>query len=207
MSVIPQLSTSLNRRDEVPNQELAKKIAEENDVKAVQELVEAFQHKDKGIPSDCIKVLYEIAVLNPKMVAKYIPEIIALLDSKNNRLQWGAMTALNLITNENPKAVYAALAKIIDVADHGSVITNDHCVGILIKLCQVKEYYDDAFTLLIERLKICPTNQLPMYAEHTIPIINSHNKELFITTLSSRLHEIEKETKKVRVQKVIKKVS
>lgn len=116
------------------------------------------------------------------------------------------MTALNTITNENPKQIYSALAKIIAVADKGSVITNDHCVGILIKLCAIEEYADDAFSLLNERLMISPTNQLPMYAESALSIIHDKNKTFFINTLTSRLNEIEKESKRKRVEKVLKKL-
>ncbi len=207
MTIIDKLATSLNRRDEIPNQELAKQIAKSNDKKSVKELVDHLSNKNKNIQSDCIKVIYEIGTLKPKLLADFSKELIALLDSKNNRLQWGAMTALNTITNESPKPIYKALGKIIDVADKGSVITNDHCVGILIKLCAIKEYAEDAFALLNERLKISPTNQLPMYAENALSIINDKNKAAFIKTLNSRLPDIEKDTKRIRVEKVLKKLT
>ena len=206
MNVISQLATSLNRRDETPNQQLAKQVAATNDNEAVTELVQNLTNQDKGIQSDCIKVIYEIGTLKPTLIAAYTKELIALLDSKNNRLQWGAMTALDTITSESPAAIYPALAKIISVADQGSVITNDHCVGILIKFCATKKYATDAFTLLIERLKISPANQLPMYAENALPIINEKNKALFIRTLTARLDDFEKETKRKRVEKVLKKL-
>jgi len=207
MSIIDKLATSLNRRDEVPNQELAKQIADTNNINAVKELVENLNNKGKGIQSDCIKTIYEIGAIKPKLIAGFANELITLLDSKNNRLQWGAMTALNCITNENSKAIHSALAKIIAVADKGSVITNDYCVAILIKLCAFKEYADDAFSLLNERLTICPTNQLPMYAENALPIITGKNKATFIKTLTARLSEIEKDTKRLRVEKVTTKAS
>lgn len=206
MTIIDKLATSLNRRDEVPNQELAKQIADGNDKKAVKELIENLHNKNKDIQSDCIKVIYEIGTLKPKLVATFSNELIALLENKNNRLQWGAMTALDAITMENPQPVYKALGKIIAVADKGSVITNDHCVGILIKLCMMKEYARDAFSLLNERLKISPTNQLPMYAENALHAISNENKLAFIKTLTSRLGDIEKDTKRARVEKVIKKL-
>jgi hypothetical protein len=206
MSIIPKLATSLNRRDEGPNQELAKQIIKANDKKAIKELFDNLGNKDKGIQSDCIKVIYEIGEQKPQLIAAFAKELVALLDNKNNRLQWGAMTALHAITGEDPKTIYKALVKIIDVADKGSVITNEHCVGILIKLAAVKEYASDAFALVNERLKICPTNQLPMYAENALPIINEKNKNIFIKTLTARLGEIEKDTKRARVEKVIKKV-
>src|SRR5450755_4174331 len=111
MTIIDKLASSPNRRDEVPNQELAKKIAGANDKKAVKELIGNLNHKNKDIQNDCIKVIYEIGKLKPGLVAAYVSVLIALLDSKNNRLQWGAMTALNAVTNENPTAIYSSLAK------------------------------------------------------------------------------------------------
>ena len=207
MSIIDKLATSLNRRDEVPNQELAKEITGTNDKKAVKELVENLQNKSKDIQHDCIKVIYEIGVLKPQLISDYFKEIMALLDSKNNRMQWGAMTALNSITNESPEIIYNSLGKIIDAADKGSVITNDHCVKILVKLCAINKYAEDAFELLNERLKKSPANQLPMYAENALPIINDKNKASFLKTLRSRFGDFEKETQRKRVEKVIKKLS
>ncbi len=207
MTILNKLASSLGRRDEKPNQELAKLIAAKNDKKAVKELVENLNNKNKEIQSDCIKTIYEIGVLKPVLLADYAKEFVALLDHKNNRLQWGAMTALDYITCENPKVIYGALTKIVAAAEKGSVITKDHYVGILIKLCSVKQYSDDAFALLIEHLKKSLTNQLPMYAENALPIINDKNKVLFIKTLTSRLDDIEKETKRKRVEKVIRKLS
>lgn len=207
MTILNKLASSLGRRDEKPNQELAKLIAAKNDKKAVKELVENLNNKNKEIQSDCIKTIYEIGVLKPVLLADYAKEFVALLDHKNNRLQWGAMTALDYITCENPKVIYGALTKIVAAAEKGSVITKDHYVGILIKLCSVKQYSDDAFALLIEHLKKSLTNQLPMYAENALPIINDKNKVLFIKTLTSRLDNIEKETKRKRVEKVIRKLS
>lgn len=205
MSIIDQLATSLHRRDEVPNQDLAKRIADTNDQKAVKELAALLHHKNKDIQHDAIKVLYEIGVLKPAMIAGYAGEFVALLDHQNNRLQWGGMTALNAITDEEPDMIYKALPKIISAADKGSVITNDHCFAILVKLCSIKKYAKDAFELLNERLMKSPVNQLPMYAENALPIIGDAYRTTFIKTLTSRLGEIEKDSKRLRVEKVIKK--
>lgn len=207
MAVIDQLASALDRRDEVPNQELALVIVDKNNFGAVKELVENLNNKSRDIQNDCIKVLYEIGERKPAMIAAYAKDFVALLEHKNNRLQWGAMTALNTITPENPKVVYAALGKIIAAAENGSVITKDYCVNILIQLCSHKQYAADAFSLFIEQLLVSPTNQLPMYAEKAIPVITDTNKKLFIKTLSSRLDDIEKDTKRKRVEKVIKKFS
>ncbi|WP_315820384.1 hypothetical protein [Paraflavitalea speifideaquila] len=115
------------------------------------------------------------------------------------------MTALHTITLEKPAVVYGALPAILATADKGSVITRDYAVNILLSLCSLKQYADKAFPLFIEQLLESPTNQLPMYAEKALPVINDTNKALFIKTLSARLGEIEKDTKRIRVEKVIKK--
>ena len=207
MSVIQKLASSLNRKDEVPNQELAMQIASKNDAKAVKELIDNLANKSRDIQNDCIKVLYEIGERRPALFPLMQKFLLKLLDHRNNRLQWGAMTALYAITSDIPEAIYKTLPKIIESANNGSVITKDYCANILINLCSIKEYSGKAFPLLIEQLLNSPTNQLPMYAEKSIPIINEKNKALFVKTLSSRLNDIEKDTKRKRVEKVIKKFS
>ena len=44
--VISKLASSLNRKDEVPNQELAQEIIKSNDKKAIKELVENLSNRD-----------------------------------------------------------------------------------------------------------------------------------------------------------------
>jgi hypothetical protein len=46
-----------------------------------------------------------------------------------------------------------------------------------------------------------------MYAENAIPVITEKDKQLFIKTLTSRLDDIDKESKRKRVEKVMKRVS
>ncbi len=205
MSILGKLSSALNRRDEEPNIELAKSISKSKNKKAVKELVE--QLSNKKIQNDCIKVLYEIGVLNPALIKDYHSEFLSQLTSKNNRMQWGAMTALASITSEIPEAIYKLLPKILAASDAGSVITKDYAVNILLKLYGQHKFSDKVFPLLTEQLAKAATNQLPMYAENAMPFISEKHKALFIKTLSSRLDDIEIETKRARVEKVIKKLS
>jgi hypothetical protein len=205
-SIIGSLATSLGKRGEEPNKELAQRIVTSKDKKAITELVEHLSDKDKNIQSDCIKVLYEIGEQKPELIADYDKDFLDLLDSKNNRLVWGAMTALDCIAAINPDSIYKKLPKILDVAEAGSVITKDHGVGILIKLSANKKYMAKTIPLLIDILKICATNQLPMYAENAIAIISDGYKKDFVKTLSGRLGDIEKESKRKRIEKVIKKI-
>ncbi len=207
MTVIKKLASSLNRRDEEPNIELAIQVANQNDENAVKELIGNLINKNKNIQNDCIKVLYEIGDRSPSLISDYTNEFFSLLESRNNRLQWGAMTALNSITSDVSEIIFSNIQKIIDAGDNGSVITKDQVVNILIKLCSIKTYAEESFNLLINQLVKSPTNQLPMYAERSMSIINEENKNLFIETITSRLDEIEKKSKRKRVEKVIRKIS
>lgn len=206
MSVINQLASSLGRRDEEPNLELAKTIAANKDKHAVAELVKLLANKNPKVQSDSIKALYEIGTLEPTLISPYVENFIQLLDSKNNRLQWGAMTALNNITSSIPETIYEILPALASIADKGSVITRDNYVAILIRLYAIKKYADPAFLLLNAQLTTCPTNQLPMYAENALGVIAEKHKAQFSITLNSRLSEFEKASKRMRVEKVLKKL-
>jgi HEAT repeat protein len=207
MSIAGKLASSLGRRDETPNVELAKQIASSGDKKSVKELAELLSDKDKNIQSDAIKVLYEIGEQKPELIAGCDGEFLALLTNKNNRLVWGALTALDAIAAINPDGIYKNLKPILAAADAGSVIAKDHAVGILIKLAMNKKYAEKTMPHLFKMLKASATNQLPMYAENAMPAINDKYKKDFVKILSSRLGEIEKESKQKRVEKVIKKMS
>ncbi len=130
-----------------------------------------------------------------------------MLTSKNDRLQWGAMTALYEISKSEPELIYDALPTIVKAADSGSVITRDNAVKILIELAKVSTYIKDAFALLMEQLLKCPTNQLPMYAELSLKIANEKNTSVLRATLENRMVEIEKESKRKRIEKVLKKLA
>lgn len=208
MNVLENLATALNRRDEVPNQELARWIVSERDAGAVRELVESLNHKNKGIQSDCIKALYEIGEANPDLIAKYYREFGQLLDSKNNRLVWGAMMALDTIVLKQPKGIYSMLSKILEVADtSGSVIARDHAVGILVKLGSLKPYKRNCVPLVIEQLISCPNNQFPMYVEMSVPVFDADNRKKFQQVIEKRMPKLDKESQKKRVAKVFKKLT
>lgn len=206
MTVLNQLATALNRRDETPNKELAEQIAKAGDKKAVEELVENLGHKDKNIQSDCIKTLYEVGERRPELIAKHYKAFGKLLESKNNRLVWGAMCALDAVAAIEPKGVRSLLPVILVAADEGSVITRDHAVGILAKLGSLKQYANECVPLLIEQLMKSPNNQFPTYAEKTLAAINEKNKERFRQILMKRMSGLATETQKKRVMKVLKTV-
>lgn len=102
--------------------------------------------------------------------------------------------------------IYSSLAKIISVADKGTVITKDHCVKILAAIYGVNLYAEKAFPLLIEQMLNAPVNQFPSYAEQALSFVNDKNKNVFVKTITSRLGEFEQESKMRRLEKVLKMV-
>ncbi len=204
-SVLSYLSHSLGRKDEIPNLELAKRIVVENNLEAIKCLIENLQ--TKTYQNNCIKVIYEIGEIKPSLISAYAQEFILLLDSANNRMVWGAMSALSRITLLNPHPIYLSIVKLCQTADLGTVITRDQAVNILIKLCSFEAYKEAAFPLLIEQVLSCPSNQLPMYAENALAIITAENKDIFYSTLLSRYTDLEIETKRKRVEKVLRRLN
>ena len=164
-------------------------------------------NKDKNIQSDCIKVVYEIGAREPALIAPYYREFGKLLDSKNNRLVWGAMIALDSITEKKPKQIRSLLGKLLVVADSGSVITRDHVVRILVKLGAMKQYEHECAALLIEQLMSCPNNQFPMYADMSLAVVTDNNRKAFETVITRRLEGLEKESQRKRIAKVLKRIT
>ena len=140
------------------------------------------------------------------MLTPYFQDFLKLLSHKNNRLQWGGMLALYYVSVSQPKLIYSAIPKIVETAEKGSVITKDGAVNILIEMAKTETYKDDMLSLLKELMLKSPTNQLPMYAERAYPVIDEKNKKQFAEMLQVRLNEIEKESKKKRVEKIINKL-
>lgn len=206
MTILHKLASSLKRRDEGPNQLLAEEIVRTNNRSAVKELVENVNNKNRDIQSDCIKVLYEIGERKPALGVGFAEEFALLLESPNRRLIWGAMTALDTIAGENPGRVFDLLPKILTGVESGSVIARDHAVGILVKLGSTERYASPCFPLLLEQLKICANNQLPMYAEMSAKIVNDRNKEAFSRIVEARGRSLEKESQRRRVARILKKV-
>lgn len=204
MSVLPLLATVQHRKDDKPNQELADKIIKTSRNDWIQELVENLNHKEKNIQSDCIKTLYEMGLRgNAVMIAPYIENFIILLSSKNNRLVWGAMIALDSIASIEPAKIFAKLSEIMMAVDNGSVITIDCGVSILGKLAAQVEFASATLPLLTEQLQKCPAKQFPSYLEKSIGAINPSNQHLFLKIIEQRMQEMERDTQKKRIQKVM----
>ena len=126
MSVLDRLACALGRRDELPNQELARDLAAARDQPGIRLLAENLANPDPAVQADCLKVLYEIGFLAPELIAPYADDFLGLLRSRSNRLVWGAMIALGTIAALRAETLFQHRAEILRAMQTGSVITVDN---------------------------------------------------------------------------------
>src|SRR5689334_14031234 len=116
MSVLQDLSISKGERDEKANVLLAARIAATKDKKAVAELALNLFNKNRKVRNDCIKALYEIGKIDPLLIQPESETYRRLLQHKDNRMKWGAMSALHAISTVDPAAIYRMLPDIMEAA-------------------------------------------------------------------------------------------
>lgn len=207
MPVLDQLASSLGRRDEVPNQELARELAARKDKKGIREIAENLWNKDKSIQADCIKVLYEIGAIEPKLIAEYADDFVKCIRSKNNRLVWGGMTALAEVAKADPDSVFKHLNEIKRAKEAGSVITVDNAISTLARTAAANDKYNQTiFPYLLKHLSSCRPREVPQHSEKTLPSVNASNNNDFIKVLEKRMEDLSG-SGLARVKKVIKQVA
>jgi hypothetical protein len=205
MSVLNQIAYYQNRRDEVPNQELARRLAETRDEKGIQEIAENLWNKNTNIQSDCLKVLYETGYLEPNLIAGYAEDFLKMLRSCNNRLVWGSMIALSTIATIAADTIYPHYEQIQKAMEVGSVITVDSGVLTLAALASTSsERNEKIFPYLSKHLEKCRPKDVPQHAEKTLLAVNSGNKRNFIGVLEKRMEDMT-ESQAARLRRTIKK--
>ncbi len=70
MPALQRIAHFQGRRDEAPNQELARELASARDRDGICEIAENLRNKNKDIQADCIKVLYEVGYIDPGLIAE-----------------------------------------------------------------------------------------------------------------------------------------
>jgi len=208
MTLANQLATALDRSDEQPNIELAKKLSKQSNLSSeILELLGIVNNGTKAQSHDAIKVLYELAALRPEVFGDKFDYALDLLSTKDNRLLWGTLMLISATCAYNVAQTIAHLPQILVAADRGSVIAKDNAFAILLQLVAVEKHKGEIMPILCERLKSAAPNQLPMYAENAAATLtNGENAEL-VHVLFSRLDQILTPTKRKRLEMAIAKLS
>jgi hypothetical protein len=204
MSVLNQIAYYQNRRDEVPNQEVARSLAHTRDVAEIREIAENLWNKEPNIQSDCLKVLYELGYLAPELIAEYVDDFIKLLQHRNNRLVWGGMIALSTIASLQADKIFPHVDEIKKTMEAGSVITNDAGIKTLTQIAARNERYRTSILpYLLEHLEASRPVDAPRYAEVILAAIRGADKAEFIKILEKWM-EVSSGSRLARLKKVIK---
>ena len=204
--MLEKLAYSLGRNDEEPNIELAKKLVKTKNKKGIKEIAGGLSNSKEQIANDCIKVLYEIGELEPELISEYAGDFIQLLQSKNNRLVWGAMTALSKIVSHNPDEAFKNLDIIVKAYEKGSVITIDNSITVFAELSKAdRKYEKKVFPIIIRHLEKCRPKEAAQHAERAFVCVNKNNAQKFKETLLKRFGSLT-ESQKKRVEKLLRKL-
>ena len=204
MSILTELASANERKDEELNMTLAKKIASKNDGAAIKELVLNLLNKNKEIQSDCIKVLYEAGYLKKDLIAPYYEVFMESLSSRNNRLVWGAMTALGCIADVKADQIGKRVNEVMQATENGSVITQDWGIRVLATISAKNQTQsENIYSFLVSFLKKCPARDIPRHAESILIAVNPGNRGAFLRVLKDRHREL-KPSQAKRVEKIMK---
>jgi hypothetical protein len=204
MSILNQLAFFQNRRDEVPNQELAKILASRKHRRGIREIAENLWHDNAQVQSDCLKVLYEIGYLEPALIADWVGDFLKLLGSKNNRLVWGSMIALSTIAEIKAAELFEHRGEIQEAMERGSVITMDNGIKTLALIAAGNAARcKGLFPYLLRHVEKCRPKEIPQHAEKILVAVTADNCATFIQTLEKRIPEMTP-AQAGRVRRVIK---
>ena len=207
MTYIDKIAYHLGRRDEVPNQELAALLAQEENHAGIEEIASYLGDKNKSIQSDCIKVLYEIGYISPHLITKYAGTFIDLLSSKANRMVWGAMIALSTIAELVPEDLWSHRQRILDLIETGTVITNVSGVKTLINLSKAGDKYYDGLIDDLLRLQVdCRNVDFAKRAEDMWEVIKAEHRSSYKKLLEDRKTKLSNAAQK-RLVRVINKLA
>lgn len=204
MSVLTKLACMQDRRDEEPNENLARELVERKETEGIKEIAENLWNKDRNVQSDCASVLEQIGHLAPELIEDYVSDFLKLLSSKNNRLVWGAMITLAMVADRKPEEIFANRDTIVEAIKGGSVITRDNGLKTLAIVASVNEEYSEAiFPFLIEHLRTCRPKSVPQHAESIMRAVRPENQEQYIDVLSQRYDTLSSSQQR-RVRKLLR---
>lgn len=189
--VLEKVGFFMNCQGEEANIALAEELCRNNDKEGIEEIVASLNHKDKRVANDCIKVLYEIGERKPELIANYWEVFVTLLSSKENRLVWGAMTALASMAQIKADLLYPYVNKIVRAMNQGSVITVDQSVTVLAKISGKNETYSRQIVpILMDHIRHCRPKELAQHAQRMEICINQRNAEEFFEIIDQRRGDV-----------------
>ena len=201
MKWLSKIAYYRNIRNETPNKELAKELADTNNKEGIKEISEYLYDKNKSVSSDCLSILYTIGYSKPELIHEYTDDFLKLLESKINRMVWGSMIALSTIAQLESDYLFNRIDLILRTIKEGTLITEVWGIKTLVNLSKVNiEYKNKLLPILFEYLEKCRPIDFATRIETILPIINSSDEneilDRIIKIKSTELND--SQTKKLR---------
>jgi hypothetical protein len=204
MSALEKIAFFQNRRDEVPNLQLAKELAGTRNVAGIRVIADNLGNKNKNIRSDCLKVLYEIGYLDPGLIANYGSDFLKLLKSKDNRMVWGGLIGLATIADRCPQEIWDQIDDVIRITETGTVISLVWGMRTLAKVAAADEKYKQKiFPFLLNQIRVCIPRDVPTHAGSILCAVDRKNKAELLVILEARQEEMTS-AQLTRLKKVLK---
>jgi hypothetical protein len=206
MSTLEKIAFYQNRRDEIPNQLLARELVETKNITGIREIAANLENRNKNVRSDCLKVLYEIGYLDPGLIAEFVEEFLMLLKRKDNRMVWGAMIGLASIADRRADEIWPQIEEIIRITQTGTVITQVWGIRVLARVASAdEEYRIRILPVLLQQLRTCLARDVPTHAESMLRAMDRKNKDEVLSILEVRRAEMTT-SQRVRLNKVTKQI-
>lgn len=202
-SVPNRIAHHRGRRDEVPNQELARELARDKNRAGIREIARNLSNPDANVRSDCVKVLYETGYIDPELISGHTADFLALLSGPSKRLVWGGMIALATVARFESRAIFAHRSVVFDAIERGSVITVDNGIKVLATVAASSSAYRRSlFPYLLDHLRRCRAKDFPQHAESVLVAVVAGNRRAFVEVLESRMGEMPA-LRALRIRRVI----
>jgi hypothetical protein len=206
MGWINKIAFYRNIRNETPNRDLAKELADTENKEGIKEISGYLYNKNKSVSSDCISVLYTIGYSKPELIQGYLDDFLKLLESKNNRMVWGSMIALSTIARLKAEPVFSKIDLILQTMKTGTLITEVWGIKTLVNLSLTnKEYKNKLLPVLLDYLEKCRPIDFATRVGTILPIIETPaENEIFDKIIEMKIEELSgSQTKKLKA--VLKK--
>lgn len=205
-NIVDQFSSSLDRRDQGPNELIAQQIVAEEGGDLLEAVIQIIHSKyPVRIKNDAVMVLMAVSRIRPGVLKNWANVFIQLLGSRSNRQVFGSMIALANIAPMIKKEVEPHLATILNAMDEGTVVTRDHGFTILTELYKTDKS-GDLLALINEQLLNAPPNQVGQYTEKFMEVVRKEDIPTFMEALETRGQELTNEHHLKRLGKNLKKL-
>lgn len=205
--ITDRFASSLDRRDQGPNEAIAQEIAEGKTVDLLRDVTNVLKSK-AGVrhKNDAVMVMMALSRIAPHFLVDHLDLLLELLKSKSNRQVFGSMIALANVAPLSPEPVRPHIPAILRAMDQSTVVTRDHGFTILTELYKEDES-GDLLALINEQILSAPPNQLGQYTEKFMLVIRPDDITSLIQALEVRSAELTNEHHRKRVGKNLKKLS